>query len=170
MGLHGCTLKLASVPNFSSPTFLFKTPTLRFQKSPLSRPIRALSSSALVQTSTTKATEDQGHHTLFSFFSFTFVPTSQQPNWFFLKKKIALSGVKPQWKATIDFKWIKDNKEAVAANLKNRNSDADLNLVLHLYDKMFTLQKVMLCYVSLRSFSSFSYNQFWINSNLIFTL
>ncbi|KAG5065838.1 hypothetical protein AAZX31_04G097000 [Glycine max] len=109
MGLHGCTLKLASVPNFSSPTFLFKTPTLRFQKSPLSRPIRALSSSALVQTSTTKATEDQG--------------------------------VKPQWKATIDFKWIKDNKEAVAANLKNRNSDADLNLVLHLYDKMFTLQK-----------------------------
>ena len=59
MGLHGCTLKLASVPNFSSPTFLFKTPTLRFQKSPLSRPIRALSSSALVQTSTTKATELQ---------------------------------------------------------------------------------------------------------------
>jgi len=89
---------------------------------------------------------------------------------FFFKKKIALSGVKPQWKATIDFKWIKDNKEAVAANLKNRNSDADLNLVLHLYDKMFTLQKVMLCYVSLRSFSSFSYNQFWINSNLICTL
>lgn len=52
-------------------------------------------------------------------------------------------GGKPQWKATIDFKWIKDNKEAVAANIRNRNSDADLDLVLHLYDKMFNLQKVM---------------------------
>ncbi|QCD93177.1 serine--tRNA ligase, chloroplastic/mitochondrial isoform X2 [Vigna unguiculata] len=50
-------------------------------------------------------------------------------------------GVKLQWKATVDFKWIKDNKEAVAANLRNRNSDADLDLVLHLYDEMLTLQK-----------------------------
>ncbi|WJX90570.1 serine--tRNA ligase [Trifolium repens] len=27
-------------------------------------------------------------------------------------------GGKPQWKASIDFKWIKDNKETVAANIK----------------------------------------------------
>lgn len=52
-------------------------------------------------------------------------------------------GGKPQWKATIDFKWIKDNKEAVAANIRNRNSHANLDLVLHLYDSMFHLQKVM---------------------------
>ncbi|CAJ1974078.1 unnamed protein product [Sphenostylis stenocarpa] len=113
--LHGCscpnqtTLKLASIPTFSSPPFLFKTPTLSFHTSPLPRPVKALSSPAIVQTSTTKAAQDQG--------------------------------VKPQWKAAIDFKWIKDNKEAVVANLRNRNSDADLDLVLHLYDKTFTLQK-----------------------------
>lgn len=53
-------------------------------------------------------------------------------------------GGKSQWKAAIDFKWIKDNNEAVAANIKNRNSDANLDLVLHLYDQMFNLQKVML--------------------------
>ncbi|QHO30116.1 Serine--tRNA ligase/mitochondrial [Arachis hypogaea] len=45
------------------------------------------------------------------------------------------------WKAAIDFKWIKDNKEAVAANIRNRNSDADLELVLQLYDRFFNLQK-----------------------------
>ncbi|KAK7410506.1 hypothetical protein VNO78_01330 [Psophocarpus tetragonolobus] len=103
----GCTcpnsnLKLASIPTFSSSLFLCKTSTLRFQKLPLPRPIKALSSSSLLQTCTTNS---------------------------------------PQWKATIDFKWIKDNKEDVAANIKNRNSHVDLDLVLHLYDKMFTLQK-----------------------------
>ncbi|KAJ1386181.1 Serine-tRNA ligase, type1 [Sesbania bispinosa] len=56
-------------------------------------------------------------------------------------KALDEKGGKPQWKATIDFKWIKDNKEAVAVNLRNRNSDANLDLVLHLYDKMFNLQK-----------------------------
>ncbi|PIN03767.1 Seryl-tRNA synthetase [Handroanthus impetiginosus] len=51
-------------------------------------------------------------------------------------------GVKaPQWKAAIDFKWIRDNKEAVAANIKNRNSNANLNLVLEIYDKFLNLQK-----------------------------
>ncbi|XWS21474.1 hypothetical protein CRYUN_Cryun30bG0057700 [Craigia yunnanensis] len=49
--------------------------------------------------------------------------------------------VKPQWKAAIDFKWIRDNKEAVAVNIKNRNSNANLELVLQLYDKMLNLQK-----------------------------
>ncbi|XP_021743581.1 serine--tRNA ligase, chloroplastic/mitochondrial-like isoform X1 [Chenopodium quinoa] len=51
------------------------------------------------------------------------------------------SGLKTQWKATVDFKWIRDNKDAVAANIKNRNSTANLDLVLELYDKMLTLQK-----------------------------
>ncbi|XVE95260.1 hypothetical protein REPUB_Repub02eG0080900 [Reevesia pubescens] len=49
--------------------------------------------------------------------------------------------VKPQWKAAIDFKWIRDNKEVVAVNGKNRNSNANLELVLELYDKMLNLQK-----------------------------
>ncbi|XVE55535.1 hypothetical protein DITRI_Ditri03aG0166600 [Diplodiscus trichospermus] len=49
--------------------------------------------------------------------------------------------VKPQWKAAIDFKWIRDNKELVAVNIKNRNSNANLELVLELYDKMLNLQK-----------------------------
>ncbi|OMO88413.1 hypothetical protein CCACVL1_08403 [Corchorus capsularis] len=49
--------------------------------------------------------------------------------------------LKPQWKAAIDFKWIRDNKEAVAINIKNRNLNANLDLVLELYDKMLNLQK-----------------------------
>ncbi|XP_077238334.1 seryl-tRNA synthetase [Tasmannia lanceolata] len=48
---------------------------------------------------------------------------------------------KPQWRAAIDFKWIRDNKDVVAENIKNRNSIADLELVLQLYDKLCTLQK-----------------------------
>ncbi|KAK4410651.1 Serine--tRNA ligase, chloroplastic/mitochondrial [Sesamum angolense] len=47
----------------------------------------------------------------------------------------------PQWKAAIDFKWIRENKEAVAANIKNRNSTANLDLVLELYDKLLNVQK-----------------------------
>jgi hypothetical protein len=48
----------------------------------------------------------------------------------------------PQWKATIDFKWIRDNKDTVAANIQNRNSNANLELVLELYEKFLNLQKV----------------------------
>ncbi|KAG8388235.1 hypothetical protein BUALT_Bualt02G0104700 [Buddleja alternifolia] len=47
----------------------------------------------------------------------------------------------PQWKAAIDFKWIRENKEAVSANVKNRNSNANLDLVLELYDKLLNVQK-----------------------------
>lgn len=46
-----------------------------------------------------------------------------------------------QWKAVIDFKWIRDNKEAVAANIKNRYSNANLELVIELYDKLMSVQK-----------------------------
>ncbi|XP_004136430.2 serine--tRNA ligase, chloroplastic/mitochondrial isoform X1 [Cucumis sativus] len=49
--------------------------------------------------------------------------------------------VKPQWKASIDFKWIRDNKDLVASNIQNRKSGANLELVLQLYDKMLNLQK-----------------------------
>ena len=49
----------------------------------------------------------------------------------------------PQWKAAIDFKWIRDNKEAVEINIENRNSNADLEAVLELYENMVTLQKVI---------------------------
>ncbi|XP_021677680.2 serine--tRNA ligase, chloroplastic/mitochondrial isoform X2 [Hevea brasiliensis] len=49
--------------------------------------------------------------------------------------------VKPQWKAAIDFKWIRDNKDAVALNIKNRNSNANLELVLEIYEKMLAVQK-----------------------------
>ncbi|XP_068650991.1 serine--tRNA ligase, chloroplastic/mitochondrial isoform X2 [Aristolochia californica] len=48
---------------------------------------------------------------------------------------------KTQWKAAIDFKWIRDNKDVVAVNIKNRNSDADLELVLELYERMLSHQK-----------------------------
>ncbi|KAI3860347.1 hypothetical protein MKW92_039746 [Papaver armeniacum] len=46
-----------------------------------------------------------------------------------------------QWKAAIDFKWIRDNKDAVASNIKSRNSVADLDLVLDLYERSLNLQK-----------------------------
>ncbi|XP_031120691.1 serine--tRNA ligase, chloroplastic/mitochondrial [Ipomoea triloba] len=47
----------------------------------------------------------------------------------------------PQWKAAIDFKWIRENKEAVAVNIKNRNSNANLELVLELYERLLNVQK-----------------------------
>ncbi|KAL6994190.1 Serine--tRNA ligase, chloroplastic/mitochondrial [Sarracenia purpurea var. burkii] len=48
---------------------------------------------------------------------------------------------KPQWKAALDFKWIRDNKEAVADNIKNRDSNANLELVLELYERFLNAQK-----------------------------
>ncbi|KAI3508770.1 hypothetical protein L1887_23783 [Cichorium endivia] len=49
--------------------------------------------------------------------------------------------VKPQWKAAIDFKSILENKSALAENLKNRNSTANLELVIELYENLLQLQK-----------------------------
>ncbi|XP_024008989.1 serine--tRNA ligase, chloroplastic/mitochondrial isoform X2 [Eutrema salsugineum] len=51
------------------------------------------------------------------------------------------SAARPQWKAAIDFKWIRDNKEAIEINIKNRNSNANLEAVLELYENMINLQK-----------------------------
>ncbi|GAB2220366.1 hypothetical protein Droror1_Dr00008015 [Drosera rotundifolia] len=49
--------------------------------------------------------------------------------------------VRSQWRAAIDFKWIKENREAVAENIVKRNSSANLGLVIELYEKMLALQK-----------------------------
>lgn len=53
-----------------------------------------------------------------------------------------LVAARPLWKAAIDFKWIRDNKEAVEINIRNRNSNANLEAVLQLYENMVNLQKV----------------------------
>ncbi|KAG0500613.1 hypothetical protein HPP92_000685 [Vanilla planifolia] len=47
----------------------------------------------------------------------------------------------PQWRAAIDFKWIRDNKHLVAVNIENRNSAANLELVLGLYEQYCSLQQ-----------------------------
>ncbi|KAM4121586.1 hypothetical protein ACJW30_01G015700 [Castanea mollissima] len=119
MGMGGTTLqtlKLASIPSFSSSRFVFKSlpKTLTFlapsrhgrtQRPPFPLLARALSAAPAVQTASDE------------------------------------TAVKPQWKAAIDFKWIRENKEAVALNIEKRNSNANLETVLQLYDKMTHLQK-----------------------------
>ncbi|XP_023904858.1 serine--tRNA ligase, chloroplastic/mitochondrial isoform X1 [Quercus suber] len=119
MGMGGTTLqtlKLASIPSFSSSRFVFKPlpKTLTFlapsrhgrtQRPPFPLLARALSAAPAVQTAPDE------------------------------------TAVKPQWKAAIDFKWIRENKEAVALNIEKRNSNANLETVLQLYDKMTHLQK-----------------------------
>jgi seryl-tRNA synthetase len=42
----------------------------------------------------------------------------------------------------LDFKWIRDNKDAVAQNIRDRNSSADVDLVVQLYDKSLALGQV----------------------------
>lgn len=54
----------------------------------------------------------------------------------------SLGVVRSRWKAAIDFKWIRENKDLVAENIKKRNASADLDLVLELYEKMCGVQKV----------------------------
>ncbi|KAK8942361.1 Serine--tRNA ligase [Platanthera zijinensis] len=48
---------------------------------------------------------------------------------------------RPFWKAAIDFKWMLDNKEIVSANIRNRNSTANLELVIELYESFCSIQK-----------------------------
>lgn len=46
------------------------------------------------------------------------------------------------WKASLDFKWIRDNRDAVAQNIQNRNAYANVDLVVQLYDKSLALGQV----------------------------
>ncbi|KAG7943475.1 hypothetical protein I3843_15G041200 [Carya illinoinensis] len=132
MGLQSCiggttlqTLKLASIPTLSSSRLVsrpvqLKALTLDFfllsrhgrsRRSPFPLLARALSAPAIAFQTET--------------------PPEEKGN----------AVVKPQWKAAIDFKWIRENKEAVAVNIRNRNSNANLEAVIELYDKMSNLQK-----------------------------
>eukprot|EP00262_Sarcandra_glabra_P020193 TRINITY_DN7944_c0_g4_i1.p1 TRINITY_DN7944_c0_g4~~TRINITY_DN7944_c0_g4_i1.p1 ORF type:complete len:517 (-),score=84.10 TRINITY_DN7944_c0_g4_i1:442-1992(-) len=125
MGLSGCfggsalqTLKLASVPcSIFKPSLLISPPkTLFLQRT---------------------------HHGLFGGVSLPFIfralsaPAIQTPSITDEDDKV----VKPHWRAAIDFKWIRDNKDIIAANIKNRNSKANLELVLQLYEELASLQK-----------------------------
>ena len=40
----------------------------------------------------------------------------------------------PSWKAAIDFKWVRDNREAMEANVKERKANADVGRVVELYE------------------------------------
>lgn len=62
---------------------------------------------------------------------------------------------RPQWKAAIDLKWIRDNKADVADNIRHRNSVANLDLVLELYGRMLNLQKVRVLLLHWQLFFSF---------------
>ncbi len=54
-----------------------------------------------------------------------------------------VSFLKPTtWRASIDFKWIRENKEAVAANIRNRNSSGDVEQVVRLYEQSVSLSQV----------------------------
>ncbi|XP_057787838.1 serine--tRNA ligase, chloroplastic/mitochondrial isoform X1 [Salvia miltiorrhiza] len=117
MGLQSCTFKLSPFSILNLPTALNRL-SYRFHHLHCRRQpphlVRALSSAA------TAASPQP--------------PTAASPE----DSKVVKAA---QWKAAIDFKWIRDNKEAVAANIKTRNSNANLQFVLELYDKLLTLQK-----------------------------
>lgn len=45
----------------------------------------------------------------------------------------------PTWRASLDFRWIRDNKDAVAENIRKRNAAADVELVVNMYEKSLSL-------------------------------
>ncbi|CAN6372972.1 unnamed protein product [Urochloa humidicola] len=109
---------------------------------------RFLSSSAATTTASfsplrtlTRSLLRRPHPRLLSSASAAAVTTAVEPD---TKGGVGAGGggaVRPQWKAAIDFKWIRDNRDAVADNIRNRNSAANLDLVLELYDEYLALQK-----------------------------
>ncbi|KAL2459006.1 Seryl-tRNA synthetase [Forsythia ovata] len=128
MGLQCCfsvttlhTLKLSPISILRQST---KIPTLHPLSHHLSRPllllVRSLSAPAATGPTTIVTTNDTA--------------TATAPDDYRVVKA-------PQWKAAIDFKWIRENKEAVAANAKNRNSNANIDLVVELYDKLLDVRK-----------------------------
>lgn len=46
---------------------------------------------------------------------------------------------RPSWRASIDFKWIRENKDAIAANVVHRKSVADVEAVVQLYEQSVQL-------------------------------
>lgn len=121
MGLHCCfgfqTLKLASIPCSSSSFFR-----------PISRTL----------TLDLFSRNEHTHRVPLPFIVRALsAPAVQTTHTISLDDKV----VKPQWRAAIDFKSIRDNKDAVAANIKHRNSNVDLEFVLELYERMSNLQK-----------------------------
>lgn len=50
---------------------------------------------------------------------------------------------KQAWKASIDFKFIRDNKEAIAANINNRKCGGSVDTVVQLYEQSVALSKVL---------------------------
>lgn len=50
---------------------------------------------------------------------------------------------KQTWKASIDFKFIRDNKEAISANIHNRKSAGDVEQVVQLYEQSVNLSQVL---------------------------
>lgn len=47
-----------------------------------------------------------------------------------------------KWRAAIDFKWIKENKDLMEENIKNRKSNANLELLIEIYDRFLSLQRM----------------------------
>lgn len=150
------TLKLAAFPASSTSRLIFRPPTktpslsslhpsFRCHRPPSPLLVRAFSLPAVqVDPPTVIAGEEKGNFIFSSLLlSLTFLWFLQFASFdvVYCYSWIGLV-VRPQWKASIDFKWIRDNKDLVASNIENRKSGANLDLVLQLYDKMLSLQKV----------------------------
>ncbi|XP_022133431.1 serine--tRNA ligase, chloroplastic/mitochondrial isoform X1 [Momordica charantia] len=120
MGLH-CfqTLKLAAFPTPSTSRLIFRPPSLNSLNPHFCRNKRRPPIPLLLRALSLPALQ------------------ADPPTTIAGEEKVA----KPQWRASIDFKWIRDNRDLVAANILNRKSGVDLELVLQLYDKMLNLQK-----------------------------
>ncbi|KAG0597863.1 hypothetical protein M758_12G026200 [Ceratodon purpureus] len=50
-------------------------------------------------------------------------------------------GLKQTWKASIDFKFIRENKEAIATNIQNRKCGGDVEQVVQLYEQSVSLNQ-----------------------------
>ena len=50
---------------------------------------------------------------------------------------------KQTWKANIDFKFIRENKDAIAKNIQNRKSGGDVEQVVQLYEQSVSLNQVI---------------------------
>lgn len=76
-----------------------------------------------------------------------------------------IPGIKhiPTWKAHLDFKWIRDNKEAVEENIRHRKSTADVTKVVSLYEQF--VAKTMVHAASMHGIAMAHIQAWWANSN-----